>query len=267
MTGISPPRLLSIAAFPVVLFAIFQGPAAAQIEYSPTKTTTETLPNTFHCGTREDLHMSTRDKACYWWTQSFNAPMITGAAFNAALDQWVKNSTNQEWGQGVEGFSRRFGTRVSQSMAKGTGQALGGLLFHEDPRMYASHKEGFGPRLGFALTRTFMTRVDCNPELATSCKERISVGRLGGAFASGFVGMAWTPDRINTPNRALVRSGTAMGGVMVGSLWKEFQPDLTRMLTGLLRPPPPKVPTPPSVKKQKAQAAKQAIAQQKKEQR
>lgn len=263
MTGLSPQRL----AFFAIFLATFQGSAAAQIESVPTKATTEKLPDTFHCGTREDLGMSRRDKACYWWTQSFNAPMISGAAFNAALDQWVKNSTNKEWGQGVEGFSRRFGTRVSQSMAKGTGQALGGLLFHEDPRMYASHKAGFGPRLGFALTRTFMTRVDCNPEQNTSCKERPSVGRFAGAFASGFVGMAWTPDRINTPNRALVRSGTAMGGVMVGSLWKEFQPDITRMLTGLVRRPPPKVVVPPSVKKEKVQVAKKAQAQQKKEQR
>ena len=245
---------------PALLWAALSNIAHAQIESRPTPETTETLPPTFHCGTREDLGMTRRDKTCYWWTQSFNAPMISGAAFNAALDQWVKNSTNKEWGQGVQGFSRRFGTRVSQSMAKGTGQALGGLLFHEDPRLYSSHKEGFGPRLAFALTHTFITRVDCdpNPELTTPCKERLSIGRLSGAFASGFVGMAWTPDRINTTNRALVRSGSAMSGVLVGSLWKEFQPDITKMLTGLVRRPPPKVAVPPSVKNQNKQIAKQA---------
>lgn len=237
----------------VLLVCIFTGMAEAQIKATSADAREKDLPDIYHCGEREDLSMSLRDKRCYWWTHSFNGTMVTGAAFNAALDQWVKNSTNNEWGQGAAGFSRRFGTRVSQSMAKGTGQALGGMLLHEDPRLYASHKEGFGPRLGFALSRTFIVRVDCNPEFDTTCKERLAVGRLGGAFASGFVGMAWTPDRINTPQRALIRSGTAMGGVMAGSLWKEFQPDIMRMLTGLVRRPPKNVPAPPSVKKEKAQ--------------
>ena len=242
----------------LLLLGVFPSAAFSQIQASAVEAKEERLPAVYHCGEREDLFMTPRDKRCYWWTHSFNAPMVTGAGFNAALDQWVKNSTNNEWGQGAAGFSRRFGTRVSQSMAKGTGQALGGLLFHEDPRMYASNKEGFGPRLAFALTRTFMVRVDCNPELKAVCNERLSVGRLGGALASGFVGMAWTPDRINTPERALVRSGTAMGGVMAGSLWKEFQPDVMRMLTGLFRRAPQKVQAPPSVKKEKvAQRRKQ----------
>src|SRR5207245_177053 len=89
------------------------------------------LPATFHCGDREDLPMTHHDKACYWWTHSFNAPMILGAAFNGALDPLVNNSTNAYWGQGMEAFGRRFGTRVSQSMAKGTGQALVGVIFKE----------------------------------------------------------------------------------------------------------------------------------------
>lgn len=224
--------------------------ANAQIQSTPAETHEQKLPSIAHCGTRDDLGMTHRDKVCYWWTHSFNAPMVSGAAFNAALDQWVKNRTNREWGQGVEGFSRRFGTRVSQSMAKGTGQALGGLILNEDPRLYASHREGFGSRLAFALTRTFLVRVNCDPELSSTCKERLSIGRLGGAFASGFVGMAWTPDRINTTNSALMRSGTAMGGVLAGSLWKEFQPDIMRLIR---RPPKQVTPPPPSVKKEKAQ--------------
>lgn len=228
------------------LIALCAALASAQIVSTPSETAEQGLPRGFHCGGRPDLGMDRRDKVCYWWTHSFNAPMVSGAAFNAAMDQWVKNSTNDEWGQGFAGFGRRFGTRLTQSMAKGTGQALGGLLLKEDPRLYASHRKGFGPRLAFALTRTFIVRVNCDPELGASCKERLSIGRLGGAFASGFVGMAWTPDRINTTNRALVRSGTAMTGVMLGSLWKEFQPDITKLASRIVRRPP-KETAPPAV--------------------
>ncbi|MBI2687996.1 MAG: hypothetical protein HYX27_16935 [Acidobacteria bacterium] len=228
----------------------------AQIQASPETTKETGLPPTFHCGEREDLSMTNRDKRCYWWTHSFNAPMVTGALFNAAMDQWVKNNTGKEWGQGVEGFSRRFGTRISQSLAKGSGQAIVGMIFKEDPRFYASYRRGFGKRLGYALSHTFIVRHDCDPEVTSVCSEQLSAGRLAGAFASGFVGMAWTPDRINTPQQALIRSGNAMAGVMAGSLWKEFQPDITRLFTAIVRRPPKKVTAPPSVKQEKAQQSR-----------
>jgi hypothetical protein len=133
------------------------------------------LPYTFHCGDRSYLPMSPKDKACFWWTHSFNASMIFGAAFNSALDPIFNNQTAAYWGQGVEGFSRRFGTRVTQSMAKGTGQALIGAIFREDPRLYVSHKEGFWPRFGFALTHTLIVKND-----NADGRERLSAGRIAG---------------------------------------------------------------------------------------
>jgi hypothetical protein len=195
------------------------------------------LPAPFHCGDRDDLKMSPKDKACYWWTNSFNAQMVVGAAFNTALDPIFNGSTNRYWGQGAEGFGKRFGTRVAQSMTKGTAQALVGALFKEDPRFYESRKQGFWPRFGFALTHTLIVKND-------SGRQQLSAGRIGGAFASGFVGMAWTPDPINTPQDALVRTGTAMGGVLAGSLFKEFQPDVMKFASGIFRRPPKAVPAP-----------------------
>lgn len=191
----------------------------------------EALPPTFHCGDRDDLPMSGKDRVCYWWTQSFSAGMLFGAAFNTALDPLVNASTNKYWGQGVEGFSKRFGTRVTQSMAKGTGQALVGALFKEDPRFYPSHKEKFWPRVGFALTHSLIVKNDGG-------HEQFSAGRAAGAFSSGFSGMAWTPDPINTKSAALVRVGTSMGGVVAGSFWKEFEPDILNLASSIFRKPP-----------------------------
>jgi hypothetical protein len=193
------------------------------------------LPPAFHCGDRDDLKMSGKDKACYWWTNSFNAQMLFGAAFNTALDPIFNGNSDPYWGQGARGFSKRFGTRVAQSMTKGTGQALVGALFKEDPRFYVSRKDGFWPRFGFALTHTLIVKNDAG-------REQLSAGRLAGAFSSGFVGMAWTPGPINTTQNALIRSGTAMGGVLAGSLWKEFQPDIMKLASSIFRRPPKATP-------------------------
>jgi hypothetical protein len=201
------------------------------------------LPPTFHCGDREDLQMTHKDRLCYWWTNSFNAQMIFGAAFNSALDPIFNNSTNKYWGQGADGYFRRFGTRVAQSFVKGSGQALVGAIAHEDPRFYESRKTGFGPRFWFALEHTLVVKVDCGEGIEDCKKERFSVGRVGGAFSSGFVGMLWTPDPINKPGDALVRSGTAMSGYLASSLWKEFQPDVMRLVSKLFkRAPQPALP-------------------------
>lgn len=193
------------------------------------------LPSTFHCGDRDDLPMSHKDLVCYWWTNSFNAEVIFGAAFNTALDPIFNGSTDHYWGQGAEGFAKRFGTRVAQSFTKGTSQAIVGALFKEDPRFYESRKEGFWPRFGFAVTHTFIVKNN-------NGNQQFSVGRVAGAFSSGFIGMAWTPDPINTTQASLVRTGTAMSGELAGSLWKEFEPDLMKLASSIFRRPPKAVP-------------------------
>jgi hypothetical protein len=116
-------------------------------------------------------------------------------------------------------------------MAKGTGQAVVGAIFKEDPRFYQSRKEKFWPRVGFALTHTLIVKNDQG-------HQQLSAGRIAGAFSSGFSGMAWTPDPINTTSAAFVRVGTSMGGVVAGSFWKEFQPDLTNLASSIFRRPP-----------------------------
>ncbi len=189
------------------------------------------LPNMYHCGDREDLKMEKWDRICYWWSHSFNAQMVLGAAFNSALDPVFNNATSAYWGQGVEGFSKRFGTRVAQSMTKGTMEALVGAALHEDPRFFPSRKQGFGPRFGYALQHTLMVRHD-------NGKEYLSAGRIAGTFSSGFVGMAWTPSPINSARDSLVRSGTAWGGILAASLWKEFQPDVMKLVSSIFRRPP-----------------------------
>src|SRR5579863_10126613 len=73
----------------ILLLIALAIPAMAQSNDAPT----EALPPTFHCGDRDDLKMSGKDKVCYWWTQSFNASMLFGAAFNTALDPVLNGST------------------------------------------------------------------------------------------------------------------------------------------------------------------------------
>jgi alpha-beta hydrolase superfamily lysophospholipase len=57
--------------------------------------------------------------------------------------------------------------------------------------------------------------------------------------------MAWTPDPLNSTSAAMVRVGTSMGGVVAGSFWKEFQPDIMNLASSIFRKPPKAATKPP----------------------
>jgi len=166
-------------------------------------------------------------KTCYYRDHLLTGSALFGAAFFGAIAQWRDDPS--EWPQGADGFGRRFGTRYTQGLAKSTGSFLIGALNHEDPRPHpppipgCSHnhipKSGFWPRTGDALLATVWTHRD-------NCTDGVAISHFAGALSSGFIGMAWMPDRSNTIGEAFARSGTAFGGDVAASLFSEFQGDL-----------------------------------------
>jgi hypothetical protein len=84
----------------------------------------------------------------------------------------------------------------------------------------------FGERLGRALLSVIWTHYD-------SGRDGVAFSRVGGAFASGLVGLAWTPTPNHTWGQVGVRTGTAFGGYIGGAVFNEFQPDITKLLAKL----------------------------------
>jgi hypothetical protein len=204
--------------------------------------------------------LSFRQKADYFKSNKLVSPSaIFGAAFFGEIAQIRKEPP--EWNKGAEGFGKRFGTRYTQSLTKSTAEFLFGFL--EDPRpkpppqTYAPGKDGiwrplkdghnhstannsFGGRLGKALLSVVWTHYD-------SGRDFIAFSRIGGAFSSGIVGRAWTPDAQNTWGQVGVRTGTAFAGYAGGAVFHEFQPDITKLLgklTGQSKTPPVQGKTP-----------------------
>src|SRR5262245_21545577 len=135
-----------------------------------------------------------------------------GAAINHA-----RNSPH-EWGGGMGGFGKRLGSAFGQHVIKNTIQFGVTSARHEVVGYQPSNKRGFGPRLQHALVSTVVTRK------TTTGKQTRAVGRMSGAFGSGFISRAWQPARLHT-----VSSGAATGGVMLGidagrNVAREFWP-------------------------------------------
>jgi hypothetical protein len=66
------------------------------------------------------------------------------------------------------------------------------------------------------------------------------------------VGYDWYPARLNTPQQAAMRASFSLGTALGASFYTEFQPEIGRLLGGILKrraaktPPPPAVSTPPA---------------------
>jgi len=185
------------------------------------------------------IRLSKLEKTCYYVDQLFTPSAIFGAAFFGAIAQ--ATGSPSDWPQGAKGFEWRASTRYVQGMAKTTGSYLAGLALREDPRPVRPECEdpnktmeiskrptasrGFWRRLSGAVAVNFWARND-------HCKMRPVFSASAGALSSGFVGMAWTADSSNTVTKAIVRSGTALGGTIGSSIFTEFKGDIIKKITG-----------------------------------
>ena len=193
--------------------------------------------------------LTAHQKFCYFLKNRAVTPSgIFGSAFTAAFAQLTDNP--KEWGQGADGYGRRFGTRFAQGLTKSTTESLVGILDHEDSRLHASNEAGtmlsnpsrIMPRLGKALLKTVWTPRDPYAD-GSQRSDSLAYSRIAGSLASGFIGMSWTPDRNNTVGQAFGRTGTAFAGYAATSVWTEFQPDVVRLVGRMIgqRKPKPSI--------------------------
>jgi len=116
----------------------------------------------------------------------------------------VRNAPH-EWGRGIAGFGKRVASGFGTHVVKNTIEFGVASARHEKMGYERSGKQGFGPRLQYALLSTVITRK------TTTGEKTPAMGRISGAFGSGLISRAWQPARLRT-----VSSGFATGGIMLG---------------------------------------------------
>ena len=128
-----------------------------------------------------------------------------------------------EWGQGVEGYSKRAGSLLATFSIQASVQEGAAAALHYDPRHLRCECHGFGRRLAHGLLWSFLTKND-------EGQTRFNFPVVGGAYAAGMIPMLWYPDRYN-PLKDGFRRGSQQLGFSVGAnLIVEFSPELKRFL-------------------------------------
>jgi hypothetical protein len=146
----------------------------------------------------------------------FHLFMVAGTAA-AAQDQNIPH----EWGQGVEGYSKRFANYMAIDTIGATLQMTGEDLLHEDCLYYGSGEHGFGRRVKYAVDSIVFCR-------SSDGSRHLSFTQMGSWAGAAFVSRLWQPSSNNSAGDGAVSFGISVAANTGINIIKEFLPDLTQ---------------------------------------
>ena len=149
-----------------------------------------------------------------------NPYFILGGAAAAGISQAA--DTNPGYGQGGEGYAKRFGAAMAdQASSNFFGTFLYPTIFHQDPRYFRKGPEGGtgGQRLGYAITRVFVTRGD-------SGKSQFNISRILGSLTSATLSNVYYSAHEQTGAKTAERFGLNLAGQAGFNVVREFLPNI-----------------------------------------
>lgn len=138
------------------------------------------------------------------------------AGFSQARD------TNAGFGQGAEGYGKRFGAKYANTAST---QFFGTFLFpsllRQDPRFFRKGSGTAKERIGYALTRTLVTRTDTGGS-APNASLWLGLG------TSAAISNLYYPPGDKSALDAVTRFATGLGIKSGFNVLKEYWPDISR---------------------------------------
>jgi hypothetical protein len=171
--------------------------------------------------------LTRKGKLALAWGDSRDPALFFQTAFIAGIGQTA--NSNPSFGQGMQGYAKRFGTTFGDFAIENTmTEGIFPALLHQDPR-YFRRRDGSGrSRLGYAVSRLFITRND-------SGGKQFNYSEIVGSATSLAIANAYYPDG-RTGGNNLRRYGMQLGFDAASNVLKEFWPDLKRKLPRRIAP-------------------------------
>jgi hypothetical protein len=154
--------------------------------------------------------------------QYLNPYTLVFVAAEAGINQ-ARNSP-KDYGQGVEGFAKRYGAGFADGLSDGlfvTG--VYPSLLRQDPRYYRLGDGGFSHRAGYAVTRILVTRQD-------SGRRAFNFSEVLGSFSSSALATIYYPSSQRDFSNVAERAGIQFGFDAGFNLLKEFYPEIQRKI-------------------------------------
>lgn len=146
---------------------------------------------------------------------------LVKAVVQGALGQ---ASNNPKYGQGWDAYGARVGAATGDVVFYSVlGDAFFPVVLKQDPRYFREGSGSTGHRVGYALTRVFVTRGDSGNEQPNASAW---LGALSGAAMSN----AYYPDPDRTAGKTFARAGESLAIDAGVNILKEFWPDVQRRI-------------------------------------
>ena len=146
----------------------------------------------------------------------YGKPTIGATAAVAGINQ-LRNHPH-EWGGGVGGFAKRFGSALGQHAVKATIELGVGAWHHEDLHYHRSNLHGTLPRMKYALVSTFIVPRTNKPG------KTVALGHISGSMGAGLISRAWQPASTAGIGAGLASGGISLGATVGINMAREFWP-------------------------------------------
>ena len=202
--------LLSLALPAVPVFA--QPPPAAAPEHETA------LVKIFGMVAPDEPSQLTEAKRFHLYLLSAGGPItILGEAIGAGVSQW--ENSPKEWGQGWNAYGERFGSNLAYNGIRQTITYGTSVIFHEDNRYFASHKNGFWARTGYAALSTVVAQ---HPD----GRRTFSVSAVTGIVSASAISSIWGPSSWKGAGNIAGNAGLSLVTTAGFNIVREFLPDV-----------------------------------------
>jgi hypothetical protein len=151
--------------------------------------------------------------------QSFTTPGIYIKTGFFTLHDQVEG-TPPEWGDGIEGFGKRLGSRHAQYLMQNSFSSAGNAALGWEPRYDRCRCEGFWRRTGHAVKRNFVTYDSSEEHLRPQLMPYIA------AFGSGAIVSTWYPEHTQALVKGYQGVVTQIWWGSMSNFLGEFAPDV-----------------------------------------
>ena len=134
------------------------------------------------------------------------------------------NDTHSGYGQGAAGYARRFGAALGDgTSARFFSTYAFPSLLHQDPRYFRKGEGSGWSRVGYSISRGFVTRSD-------SGKTQPNWSNLMGKFTGAGLSNLYYPAEDRGASLTLSRVAISLSYQMLGNLAIEFWPEIHRKI-------------------------------------
>lgn len=177
----------------------------------------------FGVTSRQDARPLTPRQKFHLFVKSAFDPFVFGeVGIQSGISQ--AQDSFPDYGQGAEGYGRRFGAAFGDSVASNFfSNFFYPVLLKEDPRYFRSGRGSIKRRFGYALAQEFVAHTDKGGR-------SLNFSNILGAASAGAVSNLYYPESDRGFTLTMSRAGIALIYGSIGGLLNEFWPDIDRKL-------------------------------------